>query len=106
MAVASNPVAANDGAPKPNLRQMAKAATRAKVIAAAQKLWAEPGTYEIVGIREIAAETGMSTGAVFANFDSKADLWVTAMGYAPPVDCRAVREALIAASARPQAEAA
>ena len=40
----------------PNKRQLAKAATRAKLIAAARKLWAEPGTYEAIGIREIADE--------------------------------------------------
>lgn len=80
-----------------NRRQLAKAATRAKLIAAAQKLWAEPGTYvekSGVGIREIAAEAGVSTGAVFANWESKADLWREAMGYEPPVDCEEVREAL------------
>ena len=82
-----------------NRRVVAKAATRAKVIAAAAKLWSVPGTYEIVGIREIAAEIGMSTGAVFSNFASKADLWREAMGYEPPVDCAEVREALKAAAA-------
>ena len=82
-----------------NRRAAAKAATRAKVIAAAAKLWSVPGTYEIVGIREIAAEIGMSTGAIFSNFASKADLWREAMGYEPPVDCAEVREALKAAAA-------
>lgn len=79
---------------RPNKRQTAKAATRAKMIEAARKLWAEPGTYETIGIREIAAEMGMSTGAVFANVDSKANLWRDAMGYEPPVDCAEVRAAL------------
>ena len=82
-----------------NRRVAAKAATRAKVLAAARKLWAEPGAYEAQGIREIAAEIGMSTGAVFSNFASKADLWREAMGYEPPVDCAEVREALKAAAA-------
>lgn len=77
-----------------NKRQQSKIATRAKVIAAARKLWAEPGTYEAIGIREIAAEMGMSTGAIFANFDSKADLWREAMGYEPPVDGPEVRNLL------------
>lgn len=77
-----------------NRRQKAKAATRFKVVAAAAKLWFQPGTYETVGIREIAAEAGMSTGAVFANFDSKADLWRAAMGYEPPVDGPEVRALL------------
>lgn len=82
-----------------NRRVAAKAATRAKIIAAARKLWAEPGTYETQGIREIAAEMGMSTGAVFANFKTKAGVWREAMGYEPPVDCAEVREALKAAAA-------
>lgn len=60
----------------------------------ARRLWAEPGSYEAGDIRSIAAEAGYSTGAVFANFDSKADLWREVMGYEPPVDCIAVRRAL------------
>lgn len=88
-----------------NKRQIAKAATRAKLIAAARKLWAEPGTYEAVGIREIAAEMGMSPGAVFANVASKADLWRLAMGYEPPVDGPAVRKVLRAAAGRDAVEA-
>jgi len=84
----------------PNKRQLAKAATRAKLIAAARKLWAEPGTYEAIGIREIADEMGMSTGAVFANVASKADLWRIAMGYEPPVDGAEVR-ALLKSFAQP-----
>lgn len=77
-----------------NRRVLAKARTRAKVIASAAALWAEPGTYESVGIREIAKGAGMSTGAVFANFDSKADLWREVMGYEPPVDGPEVRALL------------
>ncbi|WP_313005377.1 helix-turn-helix domain-containing protein [Brevundimonas sp.] len=86
--------AANDDAPKLNRRQAAKVATRAKLIASARKLWAEPGTYEAIGIREISAAAGMSTGAIFANWKGKADLWREAMGFEPPVDSEAVRAAL------------
>lgn len=88
-----------------NKRQASKIATRAKVVEAARKLWAEPGSYELWGIRDIASSVGLSTGAVFANFASKADLWREAMGYEPPVDCAAVRAALQAA-ARPERLAA
>lgn len=98
--------AANDDAPRLNRRQAAKVATRAKVIAAAQTLWAEPGTYEFWGIRDIAAHIGMSTSAIFANFASKADLWREAMGYEPPVDSEAVRAALKAQAAAGQRRAA
>jgi AcrR family transcriptional regulator len=79
---------------KINQRAAAKAATRDRAIASAQKLWAEPGSYEAQGIREIAADMGMSTGAVFANFASKADLWVAAFPAAPvPVDSVLTRAA-------------
>lgn len=77
-----------------NKRQQNKAITRAKMIAAAQRLWEAPGSYEAMGIREIAAEMGMTTGAVFANVSTKAELWRLAMGYEPPVDGPEVREAL------------
>lgn len=87
------------------VRAEAKAKTRAKLIAAARKLWAEPGTYEAVGIREIAAEMSMSTGAVFSHVASKADLWRIAMGYEPPVDGPEVRKLLRAAAGREAAAA-
>lgn len=77
-----------------NKRQLAKAATRAKLIEVARILWAEPGTYEAVTIRLIATAAGLSTGSIFANFTSKEDLWRAAMGFEPPVDSAEVREAL------------
>jgi len=58
----------------PTRRALAKQQTRAKVIAAARRLFSESG-YEGATIRDIAAEAGMSTGAVFANFTDKADLF-------------------------------
>ena len=61
-----------------NKRQHAKALTRQKVLDAARKLWATPGSYERGTIRAIAKEAGMSTGAVFANFDGKAALYAAA----------------------------
>lgn len=77
-----------------NKRQLAKAATRAKLIEVARELWAEPSTYEAVTIRIIAAAAGLSTGSIFANFTGKEDLWREAMGFEPPVDSAEVREAL------------
>lgn len=61
-----------------NKRQLAKAATRQKVLDAARKLWATPGSYERGTIRAIAREAGMSTGAIFANFEDKAALYAAA----------------------------
>lgn len=58
----------------PTRRALAKQQTRAKVLAAARELFSEQG-YEGATIRDIAAAAGMSTGAVFANFADKSDLF-------------------------------
>jgi AcrR family transcriptional regulator len=61
-------------APRLNRRQAAKVRTRQKVLDAARQLFAERG-YDAATIRDIAKEAGMSTGAVFANFQDKAELF-------------------------------
>ena len=76
-----------------NRRQLAKARTRDKVLAAVRALAAEGRTWQQVTIRQIAVRAGMSTGAVFANWSDKADLWREAFGQEPPVDGPAVRAA-------------
>ena len=58
----------------PTRRALAKQHTRAKVLAAARQLFSEPGSAG-APIRDIAAAAGMSTGAVFANFVDKSDLF-------------------------------
>src|SRR5258706_11691429 len=58
----------------PTRRALAKQQTRAKVLASARRLFSEQG-YEGATIRDIAAAAGMSTGAVFANFSDKSDLF-------------------------------
>ena len=67
----------------PTRRALAKQQTRVKVLAAARRLFSEAG-YEGATIRDIAAAAGMSTGAVFANFSDKSDLFreimITDMG--------------------------
>lgn len=60
--------------PRLNRRQAAKVRTRQKVLEAARALFAERG-YEPATIRDIAKGAGMSTGAVFANFQDKAELF-------------------------------
>ncbi len=60
---------------KPNRRDAAKARTRERVVAAARTLFAADGGYAAATIRSIAKEAGMSTGAVFANFEDKAALY-------------------------------
>jgi AcrR family transcriptional regulator len=61
-------------APRLNRRQAAKVRTRQKVLDAARTLFAERG-YEPATIRDIARGAGMSTGAVFANFQDKTELF-------------------------------
>jgi AcrR family transcriptional regulator len=78
--------------PRPNRRQQAKARTRAKVIDAARRLFVAKG-YAAATIRDIAREAGMSTGAVFANFTDKADLWRAVKGSEPPVETSVTRAA-------------
>lgn len=71
-----------------------KAATRLKAINAAKAVWAKPGSYHLHGIREIASVMGMSTGAVFANFASKEDLFCAAFpGQPAPIDSPLTRMA-------------
>jgi AcrR family transcriptional regulator len=67
-------LAALELADRPNQRALAKQRTREKIVAAAKLLFAERG-YEGATIRDIAAAAGMSTGAVFANFSDKSDLF-------------------------------
>ena len=64
----------NGTEPRMNRRQAAKVRTRQKVLDAARELFAERG-YEPATIRDIAKGAGMSTGAVFANFQDKAELF-------------------------------
>lgn len=55
-------------------RALAKLKTRQSLLAAGKQLFSEHG-YEASTVRDIAAAAGMSTGAVFANFADKADLF-------------------------------
>lgn len=61
-------------AERPNQRALAKQRTREKIVGAAKLLFAERG-YEGATIRDIAKAAGMSTGAVFASFTDKSDLF-------------------------------
>ena len=72
--IALSPAAETQGQPRINRRQAAKVRTRQKVLDAARGLFAERG-YEPATIRDIARGAGMSTGAVFANFQDKAELF-------------------------------
>ncbi len=93
--ISPNQVAAESPVRAPTRRALAKQQTRVKVLAAARKLFSEEG-YEGATIRDIAAAAGMSTGAVFANFTDKSDLFreiITA-------DCEALLDAMREAAGR------
>src|SRR5213592_1514829 len=79
----------------PTRRALAKQQTRVKVLAAARRLFSEQG-YEGATIRDIAAEAGMSTGAVFANFSDKSDLFREIM----VADCEALLDDMREAAGR------
>ncbi|GAA0394625.1 hypothetical protein GCM10009093_21480 [Brevundimonas terrae] len=76
-----------------NKRILAKIRTRQRVMDAARTLWATPGSYTAQGIREIAAEAGLSTGSVFSNFDTKEDLWLAVFECPAPIDSALTRAA-------------
>lgn len=59
-----------------------KAETRAKLVRVSRHLFQAQG-YEPVSIREIAAAAGMSTGAIFASFTGKRELYEAAVGPIP-----------------------
>jgi AcrR family transcriptional regulator len=92
-----SPIQAAEEAPMkaPTRRALAKQQTRAKVLAAARRLFSEAG-YEGATIRDIASAAGMSTGAVFANFTDKSDLFREIM----MTDMAALGDAMAAAAAR------
>lgn len=79
----------------PTRRALAKQQTRAKVLAAARELFGAQG-YEGATIRDIAAAAGMFTGAVFANFADKSELFREIMAS----DIEAVLTAMTEAATR------
>ncbi|HWA62533.1 MAG TPA: TetR/AcrR family transcriptional regulator [Caulobacteraceae bacterium] len=85
---------------RPTQRALAKQRTREKILASAKSLFAEKG-YEGATIRDIAAAAGMSTGAVFASFTDKSDLFNEIVG----ADREALYDAMAAAPAGETAEA-
>lgn len=76
----------------PTRRALAKQQTRGKVLAAARRLFSEHG-YEGATIRDIARAAGMSTGAVFASFRDKSELFREIMADDMAAVCEAMREA-------------
>jgi AcrR family transcriptional regulator len=77
-----------------NKRQAGKAATRARIIDCARDLFTSGG-YAAGTIRDVANAAGMSTGAIFANFRDKADLWSAVFGGAAPDHAAADKLAML-----------
>ena len=64
----------SNAAPAPSKRSISKAKTREKILHAAKAMFMSHG-FDGANLRAIAAEAGLSTGALFANFENKADLF-------------------------------
>lgn len=64
--------------PKRETRAEKQARTRAELLATAAKAFARRG-YNGASVEEIAEEAGYSHGAVYSNFDGKADLFLTVL---------------------------
>lgn len=70
-----------------NHRQAAKVKTAAQVAEAARALFIENG-YDATTIRDIAKACGKSTGAIFANYTDKQELFVATMGRKPVTEAQ------------------
>lgn len=81
-----------EAAPR-NQRALAKQRTREKILVAAKALFSRHG-YEGATIRDIAKAAGMSTGAVFASFADKSDLF----GEIVAAEQQALETAMLAAA--------
>ncbi|HEY3798620.1 MAG TPA: TetR family transcriptional regulator [Caulobacteraceae bacterium] len=77
---------------RPNQRALAKQRTREKILTAATLLFSEHG-YDGATIRDIAKAAGMSTGAVFASFADKSDLF----GEIVAAESKALEQEMLAA---------
>ena len=77
MNMVSKPAVISEEVPT-SLRAQSKLKTRRRVLDAARQLFMERG-YEAATIRDIAGQAGLSTGAVFASFVDKTDLFNAVM---------------------------
>jgi AcrR family transcriptional regulator len=89
--------------PPASQRLMSKLRTRQKVMGAARTLFSRHG-YEAATIRDIARAAGMSTGAVFANFQDKADLFEAVLAEDFDRASEVMRAAAEASAGQPAAE--
>lgn len=77
---------------RPGYRAMKKSHTRIKIMAAARLAFVSDN-YHDVTVRDLARSAGVSTGAIFANFANKEELFMQVMGFAPPTDGPVTRAA-------------
>lgn len=66
------------GAARPGARRDRREQTRAALLAAAERLWAERGIHG-ASLDDIAAAAGLTKGAVYSNFAGKTDLLLALM---------------------------
>jgi AcrR family transcriptional regulator len=67
--------------------------TRARLLATAEELFMARG-FAATTVGAVAREAGLTTGAVYSNFDGKADLFLAVLEQATEVELAAVRVAL------------
>ncbi|MEV0664555.1 TetR/AcrR family transcriptional regulator [Actinomadura luteofluorescens] len=67
-----------NGAGRPGARRDRREQTRAALLAAAERLWAERGIHG-ASLDDIAAAAGLTKGAVYSNFAGKTDLLLALM---------------------------
>src|SRR5947209_1799462 len=68
-------LAMRDGQGRLSLRDEQKALTRARLLAAAEEVFAQRG-FHGASVEEIAREAGATTGALYSNFAGKEDLFL------------------------------
>lgn len=85
-------------------RQIGKVQTMSAIVRNARRLFLMHG-FHGVDIRTIARDAGFSTGAVFASFASKAELYYVATGKAAPVGALADAAADLKSSLEAMVEA-
>lgn len=97
----SHPSSAATERPRRGVRAAGKARSRSKLLEAAKRLFMERG-YEGATVRDIASAAGLSTGAVFASFSDKADLFNAVLLADCPTQIEAMDEVLARTKGRVQ----
>src|SRR5437763_6344829 len=77
---------------RPSLRDQQKAMTRQRLLEAAEAVFARRG-FHGASVDEIAREAGATTGALYANFAGKEDLFLELLDHTMAQDVRGYAEA-------------